>query len=342
MPKRAALLPLLALTLLVRPAETATQPRAVRVGGVDIAPAVRPWRYTGPNPDGWWCRPGACRGVSNGTVFVAKEARLAARLHARVVRVDFPWVFVQPSRGRYDWSRADYIVRVLRKYKLKIHAILGYTPLWAAATEASPPAAADFARFARAFARRYRGKIAYFELWNEPDLKRYWAGTEEDFVRRVVVPGYRALKAGAPKGKVVVGPSFANTDWLEGLYRFGGGRSFDILSWHDYSGDDSILEHANLVQAILREHGQPRKPVWLGEYGFEEPGLDDEGHAALLTKMLTAKAPFAVAEWYALRDDFPMDCCPPQVLEMSTYGLVTSDYRLKTSYRVMQSLLRPR
>ena len=233
-------------------------------------------------------------------------------------------------------------MRALRRYRLKIHAVLAYTPSWAGETQSSPPAAADFAAFARAFAHRYRGRIAYFELWNEPDLQRYWAGTEEQFVQTIVVPGYRALKAGAPKGKVVVGPSFADRPWLEDLYRFGGGGSFDILSWHDYSGDARILSNAKLVQGVLREHGQGRKPIWLGEYGFEEPGLDDRSHAGLLTQVLTSKAPFAVAEWYALRDDYSMSCCPLQILETSRYGLLTADYRKKTSYRVMQSLLRPR
>jgi hypothetical protein len=317
-------------------------PRAVRIGGIDAVPAIRPWRYVGPNPDGWWCHPGACRDVSNGTVFVDKEARLTSQLHVRIVRLDFPWAFIQPRRGAHDWTRADYIVRALRKYKLQIHAVLAYTPAWAGTTEATPPSAADFSAFARAFARRYRPSIRYYELWNEPDLQRYWAGTEEQFVKTILVPGYRAIKKGAPAGRVVVGPSFANRGWLEDLYRFGGGRSFDIMSWHDYSGDARILANAAIVQSVLRAHGQARKPIWLGEYGFEEPGLDDGGHAGLLTQVLTTKAPFAVAEWYALRDDYPMTCCPPQIIDTSTYGVLTADYRPKKSYRVMQSLLRPR
>jgi hypothetical protein len=346
-PRRAALLPVAALALLAAGAttrgESATSPpRAIRIGGVDAVPAIRPWRYTGPNPDGWWCRPGKCRGVANGTVFVDKEARLSSRLHARIVRLDFPWTFIQPRRDRYDWSRGDYIVRALRKYRLQIHAVLSYPPAWAAETQASAPSRADWAAFARAFARRYRGKVGYFELWNEPDLPRYWTGTEEQFVQTILVPGYRAIKTGAPRAKVVVGPSFANRAWLEDLYRFGGGRSFDIMSWHDYTANASILSNAKIVQSVLRAHGQARKPIWLGEYGFEEAGIDDKGHAGLLTQILTSKGPFAVAEWYALRDDYPMTCCPPAILELSTYGVLTASYKPKTSYRVMRSLLRPR
>jgi Glycosyl hydrolases family 39 len=321
---------------------TAAPPRAIRIGGIDAVSAIRPWRYTGPNPDGWWCRPGFCRDVTNGTVFVDKEVRLSARLHVRIVRLDFPWAFIQPTRGTYDWRRADYIVRALRTYKLQIHAVLAYTPSWAGETQASPPSAPDFSAFARAFAKRYRRSIRYFELWNEPDLQRYWTGSNEQFVKTIVVPGYRAIRRAAPAGRVIVGPSSANRAWLEDLYRFGGGKSFDVMSWHDYSANASILSNAGVVQSVLRAHGQARKPIWLGEYGFEEPGLDDNGHAGLLTQILTSKAPFAVAEWYALRDDHPMTCCPPKTIETSTYGVLTADYRPKKSFGVMQSLLRPR
>jgi hypothetical protein len=56
--------------------------RAIRPGGINVEPSMRPWRYVGANPDGWWCRPGACNGVANGTVFVDRELRLQPSLHA--------------------------------------------------------------------------------------------------------------------------------------------------------------------------------------------------------------------------------------------------------------------
>jgi Glycosyl hydrolases family 39 len=197
-------------------------------------------------------------------------------------------------------------------------------------------------KFVKSFAGRYRKTIRYFEIWNEPDLTRYWSGSTEAFVRTILVPGYRAIKKAAPQSRVIVGPSSANRSWLDDVYRFGGGGSFDILSWHDYSANAQILSNARVLRDILREHGQAGKPIWLGEYGVEEAGMADTAHAGLLTMVLTTPSPIAVAEWYTLRDDFPMTCCPPEAIESSTFGVVTADYRPKKSFSVMQRLLRTR
>jgi hypothetical protein len=316
---------------------------AIRTGGVNIEPAIRPFRFAGPNPDGWWCQPGECAGVSNGTRFVDREVPLGASTGARILRLDLPWAFVEPQRGVFHWRRADYIVAKVRKAHLQIHAILAYSPSWAAPSENDAPASGDFAAFARAVARRYRGRIRYYELWNEPDLTRYWNASETAYVQDVLVPGDRAIKKADPNARVVLGgPSHADRDWLNGIFRLGGGSAFDIASYHDYSGDQRVLSDARVVKDVLVANGRPRTPIWLGEYGFQEPAIDDVQHAALIHEVLTQPAPIAVAEWYELRDDSPMTCCPPTPLELETYGLFTDDYRPKTSLKTMQALLRRR
>src|ERR1043166_39543 len=91
-------------------------PRAIRAGALNVEPSMRPWRYGGPNPDGWWCRVGQCSGVADGTVVVDRELKLVAKLSVRLLRVEFPWPLIEPSRGVFDWSRADYIVRRARQH----------------------------------------------------------------------------------------------------------------------------------------------------------------------------------------------------------------------------------
>jgi len=303
---------------------------------------MRPWRYLGANPDGWWCRRGACRGVTRGGVFIDREVPLIARLGVSTVRLEFPWFLIEPRRGTYDWRRSDRIVRTVTRAHLKLQPVLVWTPRWAGKTPATPPTAASFSRFAQAFARRYRASIRHIELWNEPDLARYWNGTQAQYVRRVLVPGYRAIKRGNPRARVILGgPSFADEAWLHRIYDLGGGRSFDVAAFHDYSGDLSILEHARVVKAVLRAYGDARKPVWLGEFGFEEPGTDDLRHAALLEQVLTRPAPIAMAQWYTLRDDYPATCCPVQTVEESTFGLLTGDLRPKRSYGTLRRLVLP-
>ena len=314
--------------------------RAIRPGGINVEPGMRPWRYGGANPDGWWCRPKACNGVANGTVFVDRELRLISKLGAKRLRLEFPWPLIEPRRHVFDWRRADYIVKRARRYRVALLPILLYTPGWEARHPADPPRAGSYSAFVAAFAHRYRASIDAYELWNEPDLERYWRGTPQEYVEKILRPGDRAVRAQDPHARVVLGgPATADVEWLNEIYRFGGGTSFDVMSFHDYSGDSQILADAGLVQDVLRANGQARKPIWLGEYGVQEAETTDVHQQALVRLILTAKTPIALASWYSLRDDNVMRCCPPATIKEETYGLMTSGYRPKAGYQTMRQLL---
>jgi hypothetical protein len=339
--------PLLAAVLLGTPISASaageaprTGSSAVRPGGINVEPSMRPWRFHGANPDGWWCRRRACHGVADGIAFVNREVPLVAALGVSILRLEFPWPLIEPRRGAFDWRRSDAIVRKVRRARLQVLPVLVYTPGWVAKGRSDPPSARHFSKFVRAFATRYRRAIHYYELWNEPDLARYWTGRQSQYVHDVLIPGYRAVKARDPGAKVVVGPSSANADWLNGLYRLGGGRFFDAVAFHDYSGDwRHMVESGHVVRRVLEAHGQGAKPVWLGEYGVQEAELADVRQQALMRSALTESAPFGLAAWYSLRDDFPMTCCPPRRVKSEHYGLLTHRYVKKQGYDTMRQLL---
>ncbi|MGB2874102.1 MAG: glycosyl hydrolase [Gaiellaceae bacterium] len=313
---------------------------AVRPGGINVEPSMRPWRYVGANPDGWWCERGACNGVANGTVFVNRELKLIARLHVRLLRLEFPRPLIEPRRGVYDWRRADYIVRRARHFHVKLLPLLLYTPSWDGATPATPPHPATWYAFVAAFAHRYRASIDAYDLWDEPDFHYYWTGDAKDYVQDVLVPGYRAVKKQDPSARVILGgPQTANIDWLNAIYANGGGTFFDVMQFHDYIADKQIFDHAQQVLGVLRAHGQPRKPIWLGEYGLQEAGVNDVHQAALVQLVLTGKSSIALAAWYSLRDDDVMTCCPPSLVKHETYGVMTKQYVPKRGFATMRQLL---
>src|SRR2546426_654375 len=101
------------------------------------------------------------------------------------VRVTFNWSNVEKDRGQPDWSRLDSIVQEVRDAKLKVLGLLVAAPAWARPPGTDPhhrpvvdgsEAHGDtaFARFAAAAASRFRGKIELWEVWNEPNLEKYW------------------------------------------------------------------------------------------------------------------------------------------------------------------------
>jgi hypothetical protein len=140
-------------------------------------------------------------------------------------------------------------------------------------------------------------------------------------------------------------PYYADTPFLNGIYVYGGANSFDIAGFHEYSNalsGSGVQNDVNMVQSVLQAHGQEKKPIWIGEYGYREPSstANDVGHIAVLRIMLGSVTGYAEAIWYNLRDDEAMSCCPPRVVKIGYWGLVQrNDATLKKSYLEMRTLI---
>ena len=94
-------------------------------------------------------------------------------------------------------------------------------------------------------AGRYAGRIAAYEVWNEPNLTREWGGLPPDPAAYAVLlkACYQAIKAADPKAIVIsagLAPtdnadpavSMPDQDFYRGLYAAGGAAYFDMLGVH--------------------------------------------------------------------------------------------------------------
>ncbi len=171
------------------------------------------------------------------------------------VKQDFAWREIEgAAKGAFDWSRADTVVQLAYdKYGLKILARVDRQPAWANPNcvgpgEMGPPLNfQDYADFLRALASRYRGKIAAYAIWNEPNLAREWCNQPPDpaeYVQLLKV-AYGAIKSADPNAIVISagltptgGPmpvAMNDVEYLDGMYRAMGGNSegyFDVLGAH--------------------------------------------------------------------------------------------------------------
>lgn len=313
----------------------------VRGAGVNVEPSYRPWRYLdGPAPESWWCQPPNCSPEQLPRAKIDTDLQLARSLGVNHIRVEFPWRFIETQRGVYDWSRADLIVSEAQFYNMQLQPIVVYSPAWVGDPTAAPNPA-DFRDFMTTLVGRYHTTISHWELWNEPNLSKYWSAGEQAYVQNILVPGYQGVKAADPSAKVILGgPSVASADWFNGIYQFGGGDSFDIMAWHVYGDVNAVLGSANTALAVLTAHQQASKPLWIGEYGVQDSLLNDNAQSSLLTGVLTSHSAIAQADWYNLRDEASMECCPPTVAVMGHYGLVERDgVTRKSGFATLQQLI---
>jgi hypothetical protein len=213
--------------------------------------------------------------------------------------------------------------------------VLG-TPAWAAVDPgdvASPPrSAATYGRFLATLVARYgprgslwrgtgappRRPIRRWQVWNEPDIAKYWNAREpwpRGYVR--LLRGARAaLKRADPRAQVVLA-GLTNRSWIDlrAVYAAGGRGLFDVAAAHPFSARVSnVVRIVSLVRREMRSAGDARTPLLVTEmswssgagrstlnYGWE---TTEAGQAArvrsALSRLAAARARFRLAGvyWY--------------------------------------------
>ncbi len=237
-----------------------------------------------------------------------KTLEMARDAGIKWIKQQFPWEEIEQGRkGEFfdqtwqkpTWEKYDEIVDLAEEFDLKLIARVDRTPLWArqpgAAPEAPPPNFADFGDFLAVLAERYKGRIAHYQLWNEPNLAHEWGNPPDpkgyvDLLRS----GYQRLKEVDPSIKVLAAPlaitlersprAMVELDFLEEMYQHGAGAYFDIMSANAYGlefppiaePDPNVLNfrRVELLRAVMERNNDSDKAVWFNEYGWNASPAD--------------------------------------------------------------------
>jgi len=215
----------------------------------------------------------------------------------------FPWAYLEPSSGQYDWTNADRIVDHARNQGIRIIARMGFVPSWVQSNQSSQTATFntlptdrydEFAAFAAVFAARYAGIIDQIIIWNEPNLAFEWGYQSVDAASyvellRIVYPAVKALSpttqilaAGlAPTLEPVGSPNgLDDLLYLQAMYQHGARADFDALAVHTYgftqpadsapAADQLNFRRVELLRAIMVAHGDADKQVFITESGWND------------------------------------------------------------------------
>ena len=136
--------------------------------------------------------------------------RWAEGLGVGWVKQQVEWHTVEYEPGQFEWQHVDRAVNQSNQFGFRVLLSVVRAPLHLRTTEeeGGPPADyAEFRRFMRQLAERYRGRVAAYELWNEPNLRREWNGDTLDGARFVelVAQGAQGVREGDPDALVISG-----------------------------------------------------------------------------------------------------------------------------------------
>jgi hypothetical protein len=190
------------------------------------------------------------------------------------------WKNIEKVKGTYDWSAVDKIVDEASTAKTPILYTIDGTPDWAKddssatlGTTEYPKDIADWDRFVRALVTRYKDRVHYWEILNEPNATGTGKEKVEAYVRMLKV-AWKAIKDVDPLAKVVGidGCPGNLVEWTDAVLAAGGGDYCDVISYHNYNYDNpNYWMQRRIVERIaesVRKHTGKSLPLWNTEAAF--------------------------------------------------------------------------
>ncbi len=240
----------------------------------------------------------------------AQSLEMAKAAGFKFIRQEFQWEDIEihdkgdfidrrnDPAGVDAWAKYDNIVDLAGQANIEIIARLSNPPSWSRALPdeevgalAPPDNYNDFADFASAVADRYKGRIRYYQVWNEPNGNDEWGlgDVDPEAYTKLLCLAYENIKGVDPEAVVLAGaltPTLAMNGrnmndliFLQRMYNAGAADCFDIMSAQGYGlwsgASDQRLKptvinfpHNLFLRDLMVRNKDSEKPIWISEMGW--------------------------------------------------------------------------
>jgi xylan 1,4-beta-xylosidase len=197
----------------------------------------------------------------------------------------------------------------------------------------------------------------FFEVWNEPNLKAFWTGTQQDYFKLYRVTA-EAVKSIDPLLKVG-GPASAKNAWIPEFLDFCEQNKVpvDFISTHHYPTDafgkigaDTVTQLEHAPRGIMREDAAKTRdqarglPVYYTEWNISsnprDPLHDEPFTAALASKIVMEASGLAEGYSFWTFSDIFAENYFPSVPFQGGFGLLNIHGIVKPVYRAFELLHR--
>jgi xylan 1,4-beta-xylosidase len=179
-------------------------------------------------------------------------------------------VYREEKNGRpeYNWQYIDEVYDFLQRIHMKPFVELGFAPgalasgsktiFWWKGNVTKPKDARKWEDLIRALVTHFKERYGdaevrswYFEVWNEPNLDGFFAGTQRDYFELYAATA-RAIKSVSPAYRVG-GPATAGCAWVPEFidYCMKNKVPVDFVSSHDYAVDVGHLDESGNAGTVL-------------------------------------------------------------------------------------------
>ena len=242
----------------------------------------------------------------------ARSLQMIADAGFHWIRQSFPWYDIE-IHGKDDfedrrhapyrsaWDKYDNIVALAEERGLAIITRLEAPPAWSRHDGAArgafgpPDNPEDYGDYVAAVVSRYKGRIRFYQIWNEPNIYPEWGNqpVDPEGYTRLLCLAYARVKAADPDAVVISGAMAQTSElgtwndayqgnnlmdvvFLQRMYDAGARNCFDVMAVNDYmmwSGPtDHRLTQREInfsrpmwVRDVMVANGDAAKPIWITE-----------------------------------------------------------------------------
>lgn len=295
------------------------------------------------------------------------------------LRQQIHWRDLEGERGQFVWRPLDQIVSAARAHDQQIMLSVVRSPAWATAGghDGLPDDPETLAIFLKALATRYRGRVAAYQVWNEPNLSHEGGGKPAppaDYLA-VLKAAYPAIKEADPCALVVSAalastnqpdPALALEDlpYFEALYTLDNGaflRSADVVALHPGAGphppmatwpadapeqSHRYFRHIERVRDLMITYGDPRQ-AWITEYGWTvaaaegapQPVTEEQQASYLVDTLWFIRQRYAwISGVFVWNLNFSVIAPPSD--EKTTFSILKPDWSARPSFLALQHNVR--
>lgn len=240
---------------------------------------------------------------------VGLKMRAAGLIGVKSMRAGASWNKIQPKEDVWDWTETDTVYEAAKKQGMELQFLVSYGGALWTKSEATiargkkaegdnwkkiqwryPPRVEPWRKFVSEVAKRYKGKVQYYEIWNEPDLPFFKGSAEQYF--ELMKTAYIEIKAVDPDAIVMTGGFGTikhphNNPKVLDLVLKEGQDYFDYLAYHKHSKFLGLRDEVeNYLFPEMKKYGADQ-PLYINESAASRSFEREFDHANIYTQKLT-------------------------------------------------------
>jgi hypothetical protein len=194
------------------------------------------------------------------------------------------WCRCEKEKGKYDFQWLDDVVDNLLKrgiqpwfnvgYGNKLYmpnaigeAAVGWVPLYF-----GDETLQAWGNYVRALANHFKGRVSYYEIWNEPNISSFWQPTNPspaEYLRLISISS-KIIKDEDASAKIGACVSGTISSYVVELAQLGVSKYIDFFTIHPYRiiPEKGYENEIKSLRLLFAENGGGHVKLWQGECGY--------------------------------------------------------------------------